>query len=566
MTQDRPATDAQSGAIGHYDPIEKLFDADQGTFWLCRDVEAGPESPLLYLHDIPFSAKITRAVGDRLLKSWSWTFDLSRERVIGVRDMLLHDDGIAAVCPYVEGQLLASMLLRATVRRAPVPLPVALRIVLDLLEALTEVHAMATQLKVGPKRVFGGLSPNCVLVGTDGVSRLLEPGMAAAAAREQAWGQDLVRVAHSAPESIGEGDDAVVDARSDVFAAGVLLWELLQNQRLFSGPNLSGVVKKVLTHQIERLSPDKAPAGEPIGPVLVSLVARALERDPARRFQSIEQMAHALRAARPSQATHFDVAKVLLDLAGEALTTRRTNIEAALRAPRPAALRAAHAHGRGGPLSMRGPITVDPTSKATATPAPPPSLTLEGAEIAAKAETPPPLPTAPAAAPAPAPGPGAEAAPAAGLIAPPAGLGDSLKPTEVAAIGAGALDVDIEGMAPPKGKGKLVAGAVLGGVAIAVLALWLSGMGAKLMGAGPETTGPAASTATPDTPSTATQAQPAPSTAPVASTETTSEPTATAKPTAKVARTAAAATAGATAEPKPKPKPKPTAEWNPDNE
>ncbi|MFN9938337.1 MAG: protein kinase domain-containing protein, partial [bacterium] len=98
--------------------------------------------------------------------------------------------------------------------------------------------------------VHRDVSPQNVLVGTDGVSKILDFGVAKAAGRSQTTreGQIKGKLAYMPPEQLR---GMPVTRGTDIYAAGVVLWELVTGQRLFSGDNEGVIVAKVLHGDVQ---------------------------------------------------------------------------------------------------------------------------------------------------------------------------------------------------------------------------------------------------------------------------------------------------------------------------
>ena len=324
--------DAGRRSIGQYELLAKLYDVEPGTLWVCRDSKGEDASKLLTLHQISFGGDVTEEVGDRLVEAWEWTPEIAHERVLTAREVLGDEAGLAVVADYVEGEPRGSLLRLGSVRRVVFPAPVAVHIALDVLDGLGHVHGRADELSVPGRYVFGGVGPSTVLVGTDGRARLVEPGVAAAASGQKAWADDPKRAAYAAPEMVLRGKDAPeLDARTDVFAVGILLWELVQNRRLFSGLSHAAVAKKVQSQTIERVDAQKPAGGEAISKAVADVVAKALERDPTARYATVKDFASALRATADAHAGPADVSRIIDQLAGKALAARRVSIERAVK-------------------------------------------------------------------------------------------------------------------------------------------------------------------------------------------------------------------------------------------
>src|SRR5262249_40462712 len=129
--------------------------------------------------------------------------------------------------------------------------------------------------------VHRDVSPQNVLVGSDGVPRLLDFGVAKATGRLQATrdGQLKGKLSYMAPEQIiGPG----VDRRTDVYSAGVVLWEMLTRKHLFRGDNEGAIIARVLEGKVK---PPSASVRS-IPPSLDQVVSRAVQRKAAKRFAS----------------------------------------------------------------------------------------------------------------------------------------------------------------------------------------------------------------------------------------------------------------------------------------
>ena len=215
---------------------------------------------------------------------------LSHTNIVRVLDLGREDDRLYIAMEYVEGFDLNQLLGRLSRERIPLPLEFALLIVRSLLAALDCAHravdADGTLLGV----VHRDVSPANVLISLEGEVRLCDFGIARAFAPE-ASADDEPLFQHAiwagkgwyvAPEH-ARGQD--VDARSDVFAVGVLLWELCAGRRMYKRDDMSW------------LDPERAmaipslPAREfPESEWLHKILDKALAFDPAMRFQSAYQM------------------------------------------------------------------------------------------------------------------------------------------------------------------------------------------------------------------------------------------------------------------------------------
>jgi serine/threonine-protein kinase len=164
--------------------------------------------------------------------------------------------------------------------------------------------------------VHRDVSPQNVIVGNDGIARVLDFGVAKASNRLQTTqdGQIKGKIEYMAPEQVR---GSLVDRRTDVYAASVILWELLTGQQLYKADNPVALWGKVLEGK-----PSRPGELEPNVPAeLDALTMRGLQLDPTTRFQTAEAMAIALEQAI-HLATPREVGRWVQTLAGKTLRER----------------------------------------------------------------------------------------------------------------------------------------------------------------------------------------------------------------------------------------------------
>ena len=201
------------------------------------------------------------------------------------------DTGFFLVMDYIEGDHLGQLLAGAHKAGERLPVPVGLRIVVDILGGLGAAHRLTDEHGKPLNLVHRDVSPHNIMVGRDGVSRLTDFGVAKAEDRltHTRDGQVKGKLAYMAPEQASCGRS---DARSDLFSVGILLWECLTGRRLFRGETTAATLHKLLHEEI--VPPSSVdPALEPLDAVLM----KALARDPADRYQDTEEFAQALEEA-----------------------------------------------------------------------------------------------------------------------------------------------------------------------------------------------------------------------------------------------------------------------------
>ena len=236
--------------------------------------------------------------------------------VVATLDVSSSESELLLVMDYVDGASLSRLF---TLARRNVPRTIAIAIVSEMLHGLHAAHEAVSESGEALQIVHRDVSPQNVLVGADGVARLVDFGVARATSRFSGMGDSLKgKLAYMAPEQVR---CAGVTRRTDVFAAGIVLWELLTGRNLFVRDNEAATIHEIL----EGVVPRPSSFANDIPPALDDLVMRALESDPARRFQPAREMAVALEDAHP-RALGREVSEWVEHVAASDLTSRRAAV------------------------------------------------------------------------------------------------------------------------------------------------------------------------------------------------------------------------------------------------
>ncbi len=206
--------------------------------------------------------------------------------VVPTLDVVALDGELFLVMEFVQGETLARLIRRSTKANMRIAPRVASSVITGLLEGLHAAHEAVGEHGEPLAIVHRDVSPQNVMVGTDGVSRVLDFGVAKAANRLQTTrdGQIKGKIEYMAPEQIRGG---AVDRRTDVYAAACCLWEMLTGRRLYIADNPVTLWGMVLEGKAER--PSKLNPG--VSPELDAITMRGLDPDPTRRYGTAEQMA-----------------------------------------------------------------------------------------------------------------------------------------------------------------------------------------------------------------------------------------------------------------------------------
>jgi hypothetical protein len=270
---------------------------------------------------------------------------LRHPNIAPVLDVVDANGELLLVIEYVAGVPLSLLLQRALERHEAIDPRIAVAIGASVLRALHAAHEATSDDGKALGLVHRDVSPQNVIVGADGVARLVDFGIAKAAGRVQTTrdGQRKGKLAYMAPEQI---DGGAIDRRCDLFAAAILVWEMLVGEPLFAAPDETAV----LARRVARIATPSA-RRDGLPRAFDDVVMRGLEREARRRFPTALMMAEALEGCA-SQASATEIGEWVRQLAGDVLDLREAEaarVEAAHAtkaiAEEPARARRSHGHG-----------------------------------------------------------------------------------------------------------------------------------------------------------------------------------------------------------------------------
>ena len=219
------------------------------------------------------------------------TARLRHPNIVPTVDIVADDGKLLLVMDYVEGESLAGLARLVGQMGEQIPVPLACAIVHDVLLGLHAAHEARDDDGTPLGIVHRDVSPQNVIVGIDGMARVLDFGVAKArrSGHHSEVGEIKGKIPYMAPEQLfGEELDRTVD----VYAAGVLLWETLVGARLFEGGSETALVRRITSGAIAKPSERR----DGVSAELDALVLRASSREAADRFPTALAMAEQLSA------------------------------------------------------------------------------------------------------------------------------------------------------------------------------------------------------------------------------------------------------------------------------
>lgn len=270
--------------ITHFELIEKLGTGAFGTVWKARDTQLDRTVAL----KVPRKADLDENEAEKFIREARAAAQLRHPNIVSVHEVGREGATIYIVSDFVEGLTLSDYLTgqALTAREAA-------EICTTVAEAVNHAHECGV--------IHRDLKPGNVMLDLNGIPHVMDFGLAKREVGEitvTVEGQILGTPAYMSPEQ-AQGESHRVDRRSDIYSIGVILFELLTNERPFRGN------ARMLLHQVihdEAPSPRKLNVNVPRD--LETICLRCLEKDPEKRFQSAAELAAELRRFLNGEPIH----------------------------------------------------------------------------------------------------------------------------------------------------------------------------------------------------------------------------------------------------------------------
>jgi serine/threonine protein kinase/tetratricopeptide (TPR) repeat protein len=285
-------------AVGPYLIVRQLGAGGMGVVWLAEDTRLQRK---VALKTVKGADADTTDGRQRLMREARAAATLNHPNIATVHDVVDIDGQVVVVFEYVEGDTLAARL-----QRGPLSVSEAVEVTWQLADALAAAHAQGI--------IHRDLKPSNVVLNPDGRAKVLDFGIA----RMVPAGADM---SVSAPGTIGGGLVGTpgyaapeqylsrnVDGRADLYALGVMLFEMITGRRPFPGSDAIQLATSVLRDDAPGLSHD----GLWVPPQLADLVQRLLDRDPSRRPASGEEVLVDLSPVRDTESSPLARRTVLM--------------------------------------------------------------------------------------------------------------------------------------------------------------------------------------------------------------------------------------------------------------
>ncbi|MCA9596151.1 MAG: protein kinase [Myxococcales bacterium] len=234
---------------------------------------------------------------------------LSHSNCVQVFDIGVGDDTFFIVMEYVDGADLKAIIEYSRKHSQAIPPGVACLICVRICEGLAYAHELMDAKGNNLHIVHRDMSPPNVLITRHGEVKIVDFGLAKANSQLEKSEPGIIKgkFSYLSPEAaLGQP----VDGRTDIFAVGIILWELLAGRRLFQGETDLETVRQV---QSARVPPIRQ-LNPAVSPDLEAVIAKSLAQDPTARYQSARDLGRDLNAVLfglGSPVSSFDIAALV---------------------------------------------------------------------------------------------------------------------------------------------------------------------------------------------------------------------------------------------------------------
>ncbi|MFH1810499.1 MAG: serine/threonine-protein kinase [Pseudomonadota bacterium] len=316
-------------ALGRYDILDRLAFGGMAEIFLAREHgHAGLERLVVVKRILPHLAADPDFI-EMFLQEARVVARLNHPHVVQIHELGEVDGAYFIAMEYLEGSSVRDVLAQAARLERPLPLGCAIAIVTQACLGAHAAHELTDQDGSSLGLVHRDISPHNLMVSAQGHVKLLDFGIAKATERAL----DLTRTGglkgklhYLSPEQC---EHKKLDRRSDVFALGVVLWELITNQRLFKRDSELATMQAIVEGEI----PDARALRPDLPERLVRVLDRALAVRRDDRFESADALRHALLAAAESARLDVSIdalAEVVRALCGESQQRTRLAVRALL--------------------------------------------------------------------------------------------------------------------------------------------------------------------------------------------------------------------------------------------
>ena len=275
-----------------YELLGRIARGGMAEVYLCRAQGAGGYEKLLVIKKIRADFADSKDFVEMFMDEAAISAQLQHRGIGQVFDFGRVNDTYIIAMEYIHGISLRDLLRYFGGQDEPAPAAMVAYIMAEVCAALEHAHTKSSWSGAPLGIIHRDVNPRNVMISVEGEVKLIDFGIAKAAQRNyMTLGGIKGKVSYMSPEQAA-GDE--VDHRSDIFSAGIVLFELLTGQKLFDGENDINVLKRVERAEV----PDPSSLNSGVDPRLETVCLRALSFHRSARYASALHMQQDLEAVR----------------------------------------------------------------------------------------------------------------------------------------------------------------------------------------------------------------------------------------------------------------------------
>jgi eukaryotic-like serine/threonine-protein kinase len=323
----------QTGSIlGPYELLSQLGRGGMASVWVARQRSGRRQRLVAVKAMLPGLAR-SPDFRSMFLEEGQIVRSIEHPHVVRVFDVAEERGILYMAMEWVEGDSLRTVINEAKQRRA-IPPEMAVRIIADAAAGLHAAHELRGWDGELRGIVHCDVSPHNILIGVDGMAKLVDFGVARAVAASDVDvdvdvgpGEQIKgKFGYMSPE---QAQGKKFDRRTDIFALGIVLFELTTGERLFRGRDPAHTLQLVSFGQV----PQPSLLHPTYPPRLEAIVMKALEREVSRRFQTADELREALEQYLVEErilVSYAGVGQLVKRVLGSSIERRRQEIKKAL--------------------------------------------------------------------------------------------------------------------------------------------------------------------------------------------------------------------------------------------
>lgn len=290
--------------FGRYETLRTIASGGMATVYLGRAVAEGGFERLVAIKVMHEHIAKDPDFRSMFLDEARLAARIRHPNVVGTLDVSKTDEGMFLVMDFVDGPSLHNLRREFRRRKETLPISVTLRIFIDALTGLHAAHELEGPDGQPLQLVHRDVSPQNILVGKDGVTRITDFGVARAEARitSTRGGQLKGKLAYMPAEQVR---NLKIDRRVDVYAAAVALWEALTSKRLFRADNEAGLIHMIL----EGAQHGPSVYNDEVPEAVERVCSKALSVERDDRYSTAAEFADALEDAAQEAAVPIATAR-----------------------------------------------------------------------------------------------------------------------------------------------------------------------------------------------------------------------------------------------------------------